>query len=452
MPIYKREATIILNSLNAGVVPRFGLRHIAVGRLREIAAIKQDLDCIREGGSTVRFVIGRFGSGKSFLLQLARSYALENKFVVADADFSPERRLCGSDGQALAIYRELMKNLSTQTRPDGNALPAIIERWISNIQATVSTRTGLTNTAPELVTAVKSEVMKTINNMQELVHGFDFGTVVSSYYQGYQEGNEELKKNAIRWLRGEFNTQSEARAALGVRSIIDDDNFYDYLKVIARFAHDVGYSGLLICMDESVNLYKITNSVARNNNYEKILSIVNDCLQGRGGYFGFIFGGTPEFLEDQHRGLFSYEALRTRLTVSKFANGDLQDFSGPVIHLPPLTPEEIFLLLQKVQDIHHECMSGSRSLEEAAILAYMEESLRRIGAKEFSTPRDLVRDFVSLLNLLMQYPDKSLQEIIKGLPTPAAQAENTFSASPKDKNKAESSEPSERFTDFKVKG
>lgn len=452
MPISKREAIVILNSLNAGVVPRFGLRHIAVGRLREIAAIKQDLDCIREGGSTVRFVIGRFGSGKSFLLQLARSYALENKFVVADADFSPERRLCGSDGQGLAIYRELMKNLSTRTKPDGNALPTIIERWISNIQATVSTKTGLTNAAPELVTAVKSEIMTTINSMQELVHGFDFGTVINLYYQGYQEGNDELKTNAIRWLRGEFHTQSEARGALGVRSIIDDDNFYDYLKVIARFAHDVGYAGLLVCLDEAVNLYKITHSLARNNNYEKILSIVNDCLQGRGGYFGFIFCGTQEFLEDQHRGLFSYEALRTRLMGSKFANGYLQDFSGPVIFLPPLAPEEIFVLLQKVRDIHHEYIPGSRTLDENAILAYMEESLRRIGAKEFSTPRDLVREFVSLLNLLTQYPDRSWQEIVKGLPAPDTEAEKPSSTLPTEKSMTDGGEPLDRFTDVKVKG
>lgn len=450
MPIPKREAIAILNSLGAGVVPRAGLRHVAVGRLREIAAIKQDLDHIRDGGATIRFVIGRFGSGKSFLLQLARTYALENKFVVADADFSPERRLYGSGGQALATYRELMKNLSTQIRPDGNALSAIIERWISNVQAAVSARPGLLPGSPELTVAVKSEIMATINGMQELVHGFDFGVVVTAYYQGYQDGNDQLKANAIRWLRGEFNTRSEAREALDVRSIIDDENFYDYLKVIARFAHDVGYGGLLICLDEAVNLYKITHSVARNNNYEKILSMVNDCLQGRAGYFGFVFGGTPEFLEDQRRGLYSYEALRSRLSGSRFTNAELRDFSGPVLSLPPLTADEIYVLLQKVRNIHREQVPGSRALDDAAIIAYMEESLRRAGAKEFATPRDLVREFINLLNLLAQYPDRTWQDIVKGIPASTSSGDQSPGPTSASGVVASSSDPLDRFTDFKV--
>ena len=449
MPISKREANAILSSLGAGVVPRTGLRHIAVGRLREIAAIKQDLDRIRDGGATVRFVIGRFGSGKSFMLQLARTYALENKFLVADADFSPERRLYGSGGQALATYRELMKNLSTQTRPDGNALPAIIERWISGVQSEVATKQSLEAGIPEFAEAVKTNIIATVNGMEELVHGFDFGTVLSAYYQGYIEGNDTLKNSAIQWLRGEFNTKTEAREALGVRSIIDDDNFYDYLKIIARFAHDVGYAGFLVCLDEAVNLYKITNSTARSGNYEKVLSILNDSLQGRAGYFGFIFGGTPEFLEDQRRGLFSYEALRTRLSESRFVNKDMRDYSGPVLTLPSLTPEEIYVLLQKIRDLHRETVPQSQGLEDQAIVAYMEESLRRIGAKEFATPRDLIREFVNLLNLLAQYPDKSWQNILSGLPVTSPQPVESSEAV-KDPSQ-NTTEPLDRFTDFKVR-
>ena len=450
MSIPRREAKAILSSLGAGVVPRSGLRHVAVGRLREIAAIKQDLDQIREGGAAVRFVIGRFGSGKSFLLQLARSYALESRFVVADADFSLERRLHGTGGQALATYRELMRNLSTQSRPDGNALPAIMERWISNVQATVSTRTGLAPDSPGLATAVKGQIMTTVGGMQELVHGFDFGTVVSAYYEGYREQNDALQTSAVRWLRGEFNTRSEAREALDVRSIIDDDNFYDYLKVIARFAHDIGYAGLLICLDEAVNLFKISHSGARSSNYEKILTIVNDCLQGRGGYFGFIFGGTPEFLEDQRRGLFSYEALRTRLAASRFASDDLRDYSAPVLALPPMTADEIFVLLQKVLSIHRENVPGSRALDDTAIVEYMEESLRRIGAKEFATPRDLVREFVNLLNIMSQYPNRSWQEILMGMPAPTGSVGDTRSEEVQETDTGAGADPLNRFNNFKI--
>lgn len=443
MSITKREAKTILTSLSAGVVPRTGLRHISVGRLPEVAALKSDLDHNREGGATVRFVIGRFGSGKSFLLQLMRTYALESKFVVADADFSPERRLFGSGDEAIATYRELMKNLSTQTRPDGNALPTIIERWISGIQTSVATESGLDHGSPEFVSQVKSRILGTLNDMQELIHGFDFGSVLAAYYQGYAENNEELKSSALRWMRGEYGTKTEAYAALKIRTIIDSDNFYDYLKVFAIFFRKIGYSGFTVCLDEAAYLYTITNSVSRKNNYEAILSIINDCLQGKAAHIGFIFGGTPEFLEDQRRGLFSYEALRSRLAGNRFLGEGLQDFTGPVIKLSSLTAEEIFVLLQKIREIHQSQATAPVKMTDQDIHAYMEETLRRMGAREFTTPRELVREFVNLSNLLDQYPEKTWQEIVMGLPAPKEDQ-------PQDVSISNVEDPLDRFSDFKV--
>ena len=443
MSITKREAKTILTSLSAGVVPRTGLRHISVGRLSEVAALKSDLDHNREGGATVRFVIGRFGSGKSFLLQLMRTYALESKFVVADADFSPERRLFGSGDEAIATYRELMKNLSTQTRPDGNALSTIIERWISGIQTSVATESGLDHGSPEFVSQVKSRILGTLNDMQELIHGFDFGSVLAAYYQGYAENNEELKSSALRWMRGEYGTKTEAYAALKIRTIIDSDNFYDYLKVFAIFFRKIGYSGFTVCLDEAAYLYTITNSVSRKNNYEAILSIINDCLQGKAAHIGFIFGGTPEFLEDQRRGLFSYEALRSRLASHRFLGEGLQDFTGPVIKLSSLTAEEIFVLLQKIREIHQSQAAAPVKMTDQDIHAYMEETLRRMGAREFTTPRELVREFVNLLNLLVQYPEKTWQEIVMGLPAPKEEQSQSLPPATDD-------DPLDRFSDFKV--
>lgn len=443
MTITKREAKTILTSLGAGVVPRTGLRHISVGRLPEVAALKSDLDHNREGGATVRFVIGKFGSGKSFLLQLMRTYALESKFVVADADFSPERRLFGSGDEAIATYRELMKNLSTQTRPDGNALPTIIERWISGIQTSVAAESGLEPTSPEFINQVKSRIFSTLNDMQELIHGFDFGSVLAAYYQGYADNNEELKSSALRWLRGEYTTKKEVYDALKIRTIINSDNFYDYLKVFAVFFKKIGYSGFTICLDEAAYLYTITNSVSRKNNYEVILSIINDCLQGKASYIGFIFGGTPEFMEDQRRGLFSYEALRSRLAGNRFLGEGLQDFTGPVVKLSSLAPDEIFVLLQKIREIHASQAASPVNMTDQDVHAYMEETLRRMGASEFTTPRELVREFVNLLNLLDQYRDKTWQEIVMGLPAPQEEQ-------PQPLPPATDEDALDRFSDFKV--
>ncbi len=446
MAIPKREATTIINSLSAGVTPRVGLRYIAVGRLKEVTTLKQDLDQIASGGATIRFIIGRYGSGKSFLLQLLRTYALESKFVVADVDFSPERRLFGSNDEALATYRELTRNLSTQTRPDGNALPMIIEKWISGIQSRVAVEFHYAAGSPEFSRAVQTKIIQTLNGMQEMVHGFDFALVINAYFKGYIEGDDTLKNNAIRWLRGEFPNKTEAYTALKVRAIIDGDNYYDYLKILARFVSDVGYAGLLICFDEAAYLYKISNSISRKNNYEAILTIVNDCLQGKAGSIGFIFGGTPEFLEDQRRGLFSYEALRSRLSTNRFATAEMQDLSGPVLVLPSLTNDEIFVLLQKIREIFNGTVPTQVQVTDSAIHGFMEDSLRRIGAREFITPRELIRDFVSLLNLLVQHPDKSWKDVAVSL-TPTKTSSDPTAITERDKQGDESLD---RFKDFKV--
>lgn len=445
MAIVRREATAILSSLNAGVVPRAGLRHIAVGRLREIEALSADLGNIREGGAAFRFVVGRYGSGKTFLLQLARSYALESRFVVADADFSPDRRLQGSGGQGRATFRELMKNLSTQTRPDGNALQAILERWISNIQSQIATTGAVEPHSPQMASAVESAIHAAVQRMRDLVHGYDFGAVIAAYYRGFATDNDQLKSDALRWLRGEFATKTEAREALGVRTIIDDETYYDYLKVFAQFVRHIGYAGLLITLDEAVNLYKITTTVARSSNYEKLLSMLNDCLQGQASGLGFIIGGTPEFVEDRRRGLFSYEALRSRLATGRFSIDGVTDLSGPVISVPPLTPEELFVLLHKVAAIHGENVPGGRLLADDAIMAFLDSALRRAGAAEFTTPRDIVRDFVNLLNVLSQTPGTTWQQLLE---TPVAAAGSPQADVSEESSQA--ADPLDRFTNFRV--
>ncbi|MDP2965625.1 MAG: ATP-binding protein [Pelolinea sp.] len=447
MAIPRREAITILNSLAAGVTPRAGLRHIAVGRSKEVNAIKQDLDQIAADGASIRFIIGRYGSGKSFLLQLIRSYALDSKFVVADVDFSPERRLFGSSDEAISTYRELARNISTQTRPDGNALPIIIEKWIAGVQSQVMQDCAASSGSPEFVCEVEKKIVQTLSAMHELVHGFDFAQVINAYFRGYLTGDDTLKNNAIRWLRGEFPNKTEASQALGVKAIIDSDNYYDYLKILARFVRNVGYTGLLICFDEAAYLYKISNSISRKNNYEAILNILNDCLQGKASSIGFIFGGTPEFMEDSRRGLYSYEALRSRLSGNRFATAEMQDLSGPVLLIPSLTNEEIFVLLQKVRDIYNSTILVAIEVSDSNIHSFMESTLRRIGSREFTTPRELIRDFVSLLNLLVQYPEKKFGDLA-GEIIAAQSTQDPTSIAPEDVQ--DEDDPLDRFTNFKV--
>lgn len=401
-----RERNAIIQSLAAGVVPAVGLHHIQVGRNDEVQAVVRDLDQIGAGGAACRFIVGRFGSGKTFFLNLLRTVALQRKFVVAQADVTTERRLHGSGGQAQSLYAELMKNLSTRSRPDGGALPNILERWIGDVDHEVRERGGAADD-------VRREVLNRLKPLQDLVSGYDFANVVAKYYEGFANHDEGLQQAAIRWLRGEYPTKTDARKDLGVRSIIDDEAFYDYLKLFAGFARLAGFAGLLVNIDELVVLsHRLNNTVARNNNYEAILRIVNDCLQGRAVGVGFLFAGTPECLEDRRRGIFSYEALATRLAPNRFAADGLRDLNAPVIQLENLVPEDCYVLLHKIRDVFEAGDAGRRVLPDEGLMRYLSVCQQRMGAAYFQTPRDTVKDFVGLLQVLQQNPDSSWERLL----------------------------------------
>ena len=415
----KRVSTALINALSAGVVPRVGLDHIAVGREKEVHALLQDLDTIAAGGASFRFVVGRYGAGKSFTLQLIRNQAMERGFVVADADLTPERRLAGGNGSSLATYRELMHNLATKSRPDGGALTIILEKWIAGIQTQVAQETGKKPNDEGFDDQVEAKIRAAIKDVADLVNGFEFANVIIAYWSGYRTDNEAKKEAALRWLRGEFATKTEARTAIGVRVIIDDDTWYDYLKLFARFAADIGYQGLLIFLDEAIHLYKITTSVARQNNYDKLLAMFNDAMQGRVGHLGTIIGGTPQFLEDPRRGLYSDPAWQRRTVKSRFVKVGMQDISGPAIRLEPLTQDEILLLLQRLLEIHAVHHNTKPLLTQPELKDFLQAIVNRLGADALLTPGEIVRDFISVLNLLQQNPKLTLSQLLGSTFQPA---------------------------------
>lgn len=413
LKIPKRVSTALLNSLSAGVTPRIGLEYMAVGRKREIETLLEDLANIREGGSIFRIIVGRYGSGKSFLLQIIRNYAMDRDYVVADADLSPERKLTGNRGSGLATYRELLQNMATKVRPDGGALNAILERWISAVQMQLMKEEGLSMNDPHLSERMELCIMQAIHRMDDRVHGYDFARVLSAFWQGHRTGSDELKNAALKWLRGEYQTKTEANAELGVRVIIDDDTWFDYIKLLSDFVKQLGYAGMIMLLDEGVNLYKISNTQSRNNNYEKLLNMFNDTMQGKVQGLGVYLCGTPQFVEDNRRGLFSYEALRTRLAGSRFAK-ELKDMQGPLIYLDKLTYEELFVLLHKILEIHVLHYSWECGVSEDDLLFFLQQAVNRIGADEWLTPREIVRDFISVLNLVRQNPELTFKKLITG--------------------------------------
>ena len=419
----KRVAAVILNSLKGGVVPRIGLPYITVGREVEIRALLTDLSLIADGGASFRFLVGRYGAGKSFLLQTIRTHAMGEGFVVADADLSPERRLQGGQGQGLATYRELIRNISTKTRPEGGALNLILDRWVASC-----------------ADADESAVNAQLAPLEEMVHGFDFARMLRRYRAAVSEGDEEATSRVTKWIRGEYRTKSEARAELGSSTIISDDDWYDYVKLIARFLVCSGYKGMLVLIDELVNLYKIPNAITRQYNYEKILTMYNDTLQGKAQYLGVIMGGTPTSIEDRRRGVFSYEALRSRLAQGRFARDDLKDMLAPIIRLQPLTYEELLVLIEKLMQIHAGYFGWTPTLTENDLVDFLKIEFGRVGADTHLTPREVIRDFIELLDILCQNPDANVAELLQGVGgdalAPAAATDDTDTADD-DRNFAE---------------
>ena len=412
MKIPKRIASAVINSLKGGVVPRIGLPYITVGRETEIDALLHDVDIIQDGGASFRFIVGRYGSGKSFLLQTIRSHVMDRNFVVADADLSPERRLQGSKGQGLATYKELIRNMSTKTRPDGGALTLILDRWISSIQTETASESGLSPDTPEFEKAVEKKIYDVIGALNELVHGFDFARLLTLYYRSYINDDEEMKAKAVKWFRGEYSTKTEAKQELGINILISDDDWYEYIKLFAVFLKKAGYNGLIILIDELVNIYKVPNSITRQYNYEKILTMYNDTLQGKAKYLGIIMGGTPQCIEDTRRGVYSYEALRSRLAEGRFGREGVHDMLAPVIRLTPLTYEEMLVLTEKLADIHAQLFGYEQVITQEDMIKFIQLEFGRIGSDSHITPRDVIRDFIELLDIVYQNPQINISEFI----------------------------------------
>ncbi len=405
----KRIAAVILNSLKGGVVPRIGLPYITVGRETEIRALLTDLDLIEHGGASFRFLVGRYGAGKSFLLQTIRTHAMGENFVVADADLSPERRLQGGQGQGLATYRELIRNLSTKTRPEGGALTLVLDRWVASMREPAA---DAPSSPIDPADGGEQRARAFCRPLEDMVHGFDFTQMLIRYLQATCEGDELTRSAVTRWLRGEFRTKTEARAELKTSTIIGDDDWYDYIKLLAAFLQGAGYKGLLVLIDELVNLYKIPNAITRQYNYEKILQMYNDTLQGKATHLGIILGGTPTSVEDRRRGVFSYEALRSRLTQGRYARDDMRDMLAPIIRLHPLTYEELLILIEKLAQIHAGYFGYAPAITEQDLVDFLTAEFSRVGADSHLTPREVIRDFIELLDIAFQNPGTAIGDLL----------------------------------------
>ncbi|HCH32411.1 MAG TPA: ATP-binding protein [Oceanospirillaceae bacterium] len=395
----------VLKSLRAGVVPADHIDLIQVGRAGEQATLAKDILHISKGGSSVRFVTGAYGTGKTFIGELTRQQGIKQGLVVASAALSPDKRLQARTGETRNLYSALVRSFSTKARPDGTALVNIVERFI----LTTLREAHVNNVGPEQHIAFR------LGDFEELAGGFDFIKVIQRYWLGLENQDEALKSTALRWLRGEFSSLTDARAALGVRSIIDYRNFFSGLKMLCQFVRMAGYPGLLICLDEMVALHELSHKQARINNFNEILNIVNDCLQGQVQGMGFVFLGTPEFVYDDKKGLFSMPALKSRLAPNVMAKNGLKDVSGPVIELQPLQEMEMDDLLHKLRDLQAYGNAKDYLIDDMELWALLLQCRTVYGDQYFLNPRLAIKTMLDLLAVSEQNPQADVAQLIAAI-------------------------------------
>lgn len=433
--IRAKERDAIIQSLKTGVTPKIGIQHIQVGRVNELKAMIQDIKRIEDGGAAFRLIIGDYGSGKTFFMSVVRAIALENKFVTVHADLSPDRRLHATNGQAKNLYSELMINMATRNKPDGNALTSVVEKFITQVQ----------KEADSTDSSVEKILHQRLSAISEMVGGYDFAKVIEAYWKASEQEDEQLKACAIKWLRAEYNSKIEARNDLGVRTIISDASFYDSLKIMSLFVRQAGYSGLLVNLDEMVNLYKLNSSQARKSNYEQILRMLNDCLQGNAEYIGFLLGGTPEFLLDPRKGLYSYEALQTRLADNNFAKqAGVIDYSSPALHLASLTPEELYILLKNLRHVYAYGDTSNYLVPDESLKTFLVHCSQTIGDAYFRTPRNTIKAFLDMLAVIEQNPDISWQQLLDSVEVEEEKDSDI------DMEYTEDAQEDDELTDFKL--
>lgn len=413
--INPKEADNIIKALEAGVVPRRGIQHLLVGRHKEVEEVILILDNIKQGESDIRFWVGDFGSGKSFMMRTIESLAVQKNFAVSTIDLTPTRRFYASDGKAQSLYNEIVDNIIIQTSQDGNAIKTIIEEWINSIITSVSERDKIP--ASQLLVKenkgiIEKEILNITSSFKSVGLSYELGQAISKYYEGLMEDNQVLKLKALRWIRGDISTKTESKNELGIKRIINDDNWYEAIKNLAELFSDIGYSGFVINFDEAVNLYKLPMSQTRERNYEKILNIFNECKSNTARGLFVNFGATRKTIFDERRGMSSYGALKGRLGNESSLDSKLINTNKTVLPLKPLTTEEIYTLLENLKNIYniHYRLDIDMTMEN--IKLYMEEQLNRPGALEFLTPRAVIKDFLEILDMIRQNPDVETETII----------------------------------------
>ncbi len=406
----RRTLVTLMNALSSGVVPRRGLEYIAVGRKKETETFVNDLEDTAAGGGAFRFLSGRFGNGKSFMTQMIRNYAMDKGFVVMDADLSINRRLTGSKREGLNTYRELVKNTAVRTRPDGGSMEPILQNWIQDIADAVSEEEGI-DSDDVSSDAIAKRMRSATSSMSCLQNYQDFIKALTDYCKGFRAGDEDIY--ALKWLKGECELKTESRKNIGINNLIDDSNWYDFIKLWAELSARLGYKGLVVFFDEAVVLYKLQNKASRSNNYERLLTMFNDIMQGKSSHLSMYVCGTPEFIEDSNRGLYSYEALRSRLISGRFENG-YDNYLGPVINLRPLTNEEIFVLLRTIRDLHAQRYGYESGVTDEMLERYLKVVLASVISTSMITPREITRDLIGLLDTMHQNPQTRFDDMISG--------------------------------------
>lgn len=393
------NAESIINALKNGNVPPEGVGEICVGRERELEEFDKIFSKVKDGAAVTRFLNGEFGSGKSFFLKLLEERALADNFVVAKVTLSRDVPF----NKFEVVYRSIVASLRCKT---GTSLEHIIEKWTTQLRMMALRET----TDPYQQERI---VIDNINNDLKEVrkHATTFAAAIENYYKLSARGDQETAKYAMAWLSGEKNIPYTIKRQFGVKGDIDRENAFKYLEALSSFLMALKYSGLIILIDEAEHIMTLHTKKLRDTAYDYMRFIYDECSLGRFHNTLFIFAGTPEFFEDPKMGVPSYTALNER--IEDVLNTEFKDLRKPIIRLDGFKKDNLMELSDRLISMHEEVYEWeAKPVRESldGIIARHEANAELTG---YISPRNFVKSFISVLDVVQQNPElRSEEEIL----------------------------------------
>lgn len=391
----------IIDSLRNGTVPAEGTENIAVGIDEELTEIQDQIERTREDKSAFKFIIGDYGSGKTFFSTSVREMAYDKKFVVSSVVISQETPLHKFE----ELYRKIMEGMRTSENKKIPAFNFILEEWLLNIEDKVIEIEGLD--PYEDSKKFQIEMNKRINEELMIVGSIaaSFANAIRAFYKAKYEGDTVLAQGAVAWLKGD-NVRAELKSKLGVIGTITRENSFEFFRALLQMIKTAGYEGLMIILDEVETVQKLVRKDMRSAAYENLRFFIDESDRNSFPSCFFLYTGTTDLMESE-KGFKSLEPLYQRIKVEREKGDKFKNLRQPVMFLDGLNRDRLYEVACRVRNIHGQVYSWmpNDKLTDDFIKRLINDMTLGFGGEINIGPRGFLRTLIDILDKSQMYDD-----------------------------------------------